>query len=341
MPKLEDVFNQKEIIDYFKEKPQSPMLGDGLFTPRKIQDIEFDMILGSNEKPVTAECYAFDTPTKIASRNAIQKGVQALALIKRKTQITEKELIKINTPRTQAELTQAVSKLYNDAENVRTGVYVRAEAMRMELISTGKIKIEENGVKVEIDYDIPAGNQMAFNWKASTAKPLDDLVTLADAVEDECGIRPTRALTSRKVARAICNNASVRKAVLGVNSDKIVTLAALNELLVQMDLPQIATYDEKYRKETSTGYTTERYFPEDKISMFGDGELGETIWGLTAEEVDLIGAGKMETAEMIGEVFVGTYKDVDPVAHYTKASATCLPTLPHGEEVGIATITLD
>ena len=87
MPKLEDVFNQKEIIDYFKEKPQNPMLGDGLFTPRKIQDIEFDMILGSNEKPVTAECYAFDTPTKIASRNAIQKGVQALALIKRKTQI--------------------------------------------------------------------------------------------------------------------------------------------------------------------------------------------------------------------------------------------------------------
>ena len=40
-------------------------------------------------------------------------------------------------------------------------------------------------------------------------------------------------------------------------------------------------------------------FPENVISMFGDETLGETIYGLTAEEVKLIGDGKMEYAAIL------------------------------------------
>ena len=341
MPKLIEVFNTKELINYFKEKQPTPMLGEGLFPSRKIQDIEFDMILGATGLPVTASCYAFDTPTKIASREAISKGVASLALIKRETQISEKELIKIQNPRTDEEFKFTLSQLYNDSEKLVDSVNVRVEAMRMELLSTGKINIEENGVKVSIDYQIPAGNQKTFNWSSSTAKPLEDLTALADAVETESnGVRPTRAITSRKVARAICNNASVRKAIFGTNSDKVVTLAQLNALLGEMELPLLAVYEGKYKKETADGFETKRYFPEDKISMFGDGAIGETIWGLTAEEVKLIGSGQVDEASMVGNIFVGTYTKVDPVAEMTKAAGTALPTFPHGEELGIATVTL-
>lgn len=340
MPRLEEIFNTKELINYFKERKIVPMAGEGLFPSRKIQDIEFDMILGTGGLPVTASIYAFDTPTQIASREAISKGVAELALIKRQKQITEKELIKIQNPRNDRELKDVLKRLYDDADDLVKSVNVRVEAMRMELLSTGKIDIEENGVKVELDYSVPAGNKKSFTWSASTAKPLDDLITLADAIEDESGVRPTRALTSRKVARAICSNASVRKAIFGANSDKIVTLAQLNDLLTQMELPIIATYEGKYKKETATGYITTRYYPEDKISMFSDETLGETIWGLTAEEVELMNSKNINQSEMIGNIYVGTYSKIDPVAKMTKAAATALPTLPHGEELGIATITL-
>ena len=75
--------------------------------------------------------------------------------------------------------------------------------------------------------------------------------------------------------------------------------------------------------------------------MFGDETLGETIYGLTAEEVKLIGDGKMEETSMLdNKIFVGTYTSIDPVGEFTKAAVTALPTLPHGEELGIATITL-
>ena len=342
MPRLEEVFNTNELVNYFKERKVTPMLGESLFPERKIQDIEFDMILGTGGLPVSAEVHAFDTETQLASREAIEKGVASLALIKRKIKIAEKEIIKINNPRTDSELAFVLSLLYNDAEKMTDSVRVRVEAMRMELLSTGKIAINENKIKVTMDYKVPNGNKKPFTWQAPESDtPLDDLATLADAVETESGSRPTRALTSRKVVKTICNCASVIKAIYGVNSDKIVTLAALNELLVQLDLPQIVVYEGKYKKETTKGYTTARYFPENVISMFGDETLGETIYGLTAEEVKLIGDGKMEEASMLdNKIFVGTYTSIDPVGEFTKAVATALPTLPHGEELGIGTITL-
>ncbi|WP_346890745.1 major capsid protein [Clostridium sp. UBA3887] len=341
MPRIEEVFNTKELINYFKERKVTPMLGESLFPERKIQDIEFDMILGSGGLPVSAEVHAYDTKTQLASREAIEKGVASLALIKRQIKIAEKEIIKVQNPRTDAELAFVLSQLYNDSEKMFEGIKVRVEAMRMEATSTGKIKIEENGVKVTLDYGVPTANKKSFNWSdAATSKPLDDLETLASAVETTCGRRPSRALTSRKIVKAICASESVRKAINGVNSDKIITLAQLNELLVQCELPVFITYEGKYKVEGAKGFTTKRYFPENVISMFGDAPLGETIYGLTAEEVKLIGDGKMEEASMVGNIFVGTYTSIDPVGEFTKAAATALPSFPHAEELGIATITL-
>lgn len=341
MPRLEEVFNTKELLNYYREREMTPMLGETLFPNRKIQDIEFDMILGRGGLPVSASVHALDTATQIASREAIQKGAQGLALIKRQIPITEKDIIKINSPRTDAELEMVVSELYNDSEKMVEGVRVRAEAMRMELLSSGKIKIEENGVKVTIDYKLPNGNKKSFNWSnAETSTPLDDLETLAAAVESESGVRPTRMLTSRKIQNALRKNKSIREAVHGVNAAKIVTLEELNSLLNDLQLPILATYEAKYKVEGAKGYETKRYFPENVISMFNDGLLGESIWGLTAEEVALIGSGEMETASMVGNIFVGTYTKVDPVSEWTKAAATMIPSCPYMDEIGIGTITL-
>lgn len=341
MPRLDEVFNTKELINYYSERQMPAMLGEALFPNRKIQDIEFDMILGRGGLPVSASVHALDTETQIASREAIQKGAQGLALIKRQIPITEKEIIKINNPRTDAELEMVISQLYNDSEKMVEGVRVRAEAMRMELLSSGKIKIEENGVKVTIDYKVPNGNKKTFNWSnVETSTPLEDLESLAAAVENESGSRPTRMLTSRKIQNALCKNKSIREVIHGVNAAKIVTLAELNSLFSDLQLPTLATYEAKYKVEGAKGYETKRYFPENVISMFGDNEVGESIWGLTAEEVKLIGDGNMETASMVGNIFVGTYTKVDPVSEWTKAAGTMMPSCPNADEIGIGTITL-
>ena len=341
MPRLEEVFNTEELINYYQERTLEPMLGESLFPERKIQDIEFDMILGSGGLPVSASVHALDTATQLASREAIQKGVASLALIKRQIKITEKELVKINNPRTEAELRQVIAQLYNDSEKMVESVRVRVEAMRMEALATGQLKIEENGVKVTLNYGLPTGNKKTFDWQdGNTADPIKDLETLADAVENESGVRPTRALTSRKIINTLKKNLRVRESIHGMNSAKVVTTEELNNLLTSLELPVLMAYEGKYRVEGAKGYTSKRYFPETAIAMFGPNALGETIYGLTAEEVKLIGDGKMNIAEMIGNIFVGTYSSVDPVASFTKAAATALPSFPSAKELGVATITL-
>ena len=342
MPRIEEVFNTNELINYFKERTIVPMLGESLFPERKIQDIEFDMILGRGGLPVSASVHAYDTKTKLASRQAIEAGVASLALIKNQIKIAEKELIKINRPRSNSELDFVLAQLYKDAEKMTDSVKVRVEAMRMELLSTGKIKIEENGVKVTIDYGVPAGNKKSFNWSdIATAKPLDDVKTLVKAVKTQSGSTPARVLTSSSIIDTICSCVSVRKAIFGTNSDMIATLVDLNNILSRMQLPKFVAYDELYKVETAKGFDTKRYFPENVLSMFGASTLGETIYGLTAEEIKLIGDGKMDEATMLdNKIFVGTYTSTDPVGEFTKAAATALPSCPYADEIGIATITL-
>lgn len=340
MARIDELFNTKELLNYYRVKKQPAMLGDTLFPARKIQDIKFDMITGANGLPVSASIHAFDTETELASREVLQKGAAELALIKRKIAIGEREIIAINNPRMDSEQKALVMELFKDGDKMVNSVQTRIEAMRMELLSSGKINVKENGVSITLDYSVPAGNKKSFDWSnASTAKPLEDIKTLADAVEDASGTKPTRILTSSKVLNKILACESVKKAIFGVNFDKIATRKDLNSLLESMELPQVAVYNAKYKVQNANGkYTTKRYFPENILSMFAENVLGETIFGLTAEEIELLGSNKMEEAKMVGNIFVGVEKEGDPVRRYTKAVATALPTLENGLELGIGTI---
>ncbi|HDI3014007.1 TPA: major capsid protein [Clostridium perfringens] len=340
MARIDELFNTKELLNYYRVKKQPAMLGDTLFPARKIQDIKFDMITGANGLPVSASVHAFDTETELASREVLQKGAAELALIKRKIAIGEKEIIAINNPRMDSEQKALVMELFKDGDKMVNSVQTRIEAMRMELLSSGEININENNLAVKLDYKVPSSNKKRFNWSdASTAKPLEDIRTLADAVEDASGTKPTRILTSSKVLNKILACESVKKAIFGVNFDKIATRKDLNSLLESMELPQVAVYNAKYKVQNANGkYTTKRYFPENILSMFAENALGETIYGLTAEEIELLGSNKMEEAKMVGNIFVGVEKEGDPVRRYTKAVATALPTLENGLELGIGTI---
>lgn len=340
MARIDELFNTKELLNYYRVKKQPAMLGDTLFPARKIQDIKFDMITGANGLPVSASIHAFDTETELASREVLQKGAAELALIKRKIAIGEREIIAINNPRMDSEQKALVMGLFKDGDKMVESVQTRIEAMRMELLSSGKINVKENGVSITLDYSVPAGNKKSFNWSTpATAKPLEDIKTLAEAIEDASGTKPTRILTSSKVLNKILACESVKKAIFGVNFDKIATRKDLNSLLESMELPQIAVYNAKYKVQGSNGkYTTKRYFPENILSMFAENALGETIYGLTAEEIELLGSNKMEEAKMVGNIFVGVEKEGDPVRRFTKAVATALPTLENGLELGIGTI---
>lgn len=336
MPRVEEVFNTELVLDYTNQLDQQPEMGDMLFPTRKIEDIEFGIIKGGNNLPVAASVHAWDSESEIAGRDGFEIAKAELAKIQRKIRLAEKEIIKIQNPRTNSELKAVLENLFDDAAKMEESVRTRANAMRFEVLTTGKLTFDENGYTGEVDYKVPAGHKETITtpWTDADADILGDLQRWQDKIYTDTGVRPIRALTSLRVARLAQSNANIQAAVYGTNAvGRRVSLAQLNTLLESEGLPIMATEEAQYRKQNADGsYTSYRYVPEDALVIFPEGTLGELIYGVTAEELELQGDPNFDT-NLVGNVVLTVTKTSDPVARWTKAAATALPSFPMADQV--------
>lgn len=288
MPALEELLSYKELIDYTKTRTPQAKILEELFPSRKTEALEIKMIRGANNLPVSASIHAFDAEAEIDQRESVGYDVAELALIKRKRKLSEKEIIRLEQPRNDVEEREAIQKIYNDADALQDSVHTRIESMRGEALSTGKLIINENGYKASIDYGVPTDHKKSFAWSSGTPKILEDMDASVNKIVDDTGFTPTRILTSKKILNILLKDATIRKAIFGVNSDKLLSRQELNTFLQSLELPKIAVYDAKFRVLTPKGtYIAKRYFPEDAFVFMPDGNLGETLYGLTAEELEL------------------------------------------------------
>lgn len=327
-----DIFNQRVMLDYTRTVEKPPFALEALFPERKQFDLKFTQLQGAGSLPVAATVHAFDTEAEIGSRQAESRDLE-LFLIKRKLQLKEEQIIALESPRNQAEKNYLMNYVFNDVDTLTTGVKARVEAMRGEALANGTIEVKENNLSLKVDYGVPATNQEALSgtnlWTSAESDPFDDMARWNDVL----GTNPTRALTSRKVLMALLRH-PLTKSALGKGDSGIVTIADLNGFLVELGLPQIATYDETYRVQKADGtYETKRYFPENKFVMFSDNILGETIYGPTAEEIRLTRDPSIEIT-MDDKVLAMVYEEnVDPVGTWIKAVATAVPSFPAANEV--------
>lgn len=338
MPRIEEVLTSKELIDYTKKRQQPAMVGETLFPSQKTDTLNIDAIKGKNNLPVVAHVHAFDTEAEIGSREGLEKMMHELALIKRKERIDEKTIIALNNPRTPIEEKRLINELFDMVDRLQNGVLARVEAMRMEMISTGKVVINENGVKATLDYGMPNNNKANKTWSSGTPTILEDMYNMCDKINDATGFLPTRALTSTAVLNMMLKDPSIRAGVFGANSSRLLTKNELNQFLASQNLPQIAVYDAKYRDQGKAGtYTTKRYLGADKFVMMPDGKLGDTFFGPTAEEIELSMKKDIDIST-IGNILVEQYNTTDPVAKWVKAVATALASFPYADQVGVFTI---
>jgi len=343
MPRVEDVLNQADINSYITQRDFPLTVGDALFPQRKTEDFKVKYILGANGAPVSASVHAHDTEAQVASREGFDEFEQDMALIKRKIQMKEELIIMLSKAGHDAEITQLINLIYNDVDNMRNAVQTRIEAMRFEALSTGKITLNENGLEdIVIDYSVPTEHQETLSgtnlWTDSQAKPLDDIDRFVDKIVESTGDRPTRILTSSKVFNALKRHDSVRSAFHGVNSARLLTNAELNSFLQAQGLPSIATDDRRYRVQLNKNkYVTKRFFPEDKLVAMPSEALGETLYGVTAEEVKMRNMHN-SAFQNFGNIIVQQYATDDPVAEWTKAVAKSLPSFPAANRVFIASV---
>lgn len=338
MASVQEVLSYQELVDYTKTRELQKKKLEELFPSRKTEALEIKMIKGANNLPVSASIHAFDTEAEIDQRGGTAYDLAELALIKRKRKLSEKEIIQLEQPRNDAEEKEAIQKIYNDVDALQDSVLTRLEAMRGEALCSGKLDINENGYKATIDYGVPAAHKKEFTWLSGTPDILGDMDKCVDKIVDDTGFTPTRVLTSKRNLNAMLRDATIRKAVFGVNSDRLLSRQELNAFLQTQDLPQVAIYDAKFRILNANGkYTAKRYVAEDAFVFMPDGDMGETLFGLTAEELELRKKPDVDITD-IGNVVIEQYATNDPVAKWIKAVATGLVTFPCADQVFIGEI---
>jgi hypothetical protein len=328
-----ELFTQNEVLSYVRDREYKPLLGETLFPERKQPSLKLDQLSGGSRIPIAASIHDFDTEAEIGSRIANKQELE-LSLIKRKIQLKETDIIALENPRTPAEQAYLVGQVYNDIDSLVQGVRARVEAMRMEVLASGQVTVKENGLNFTLDYHVPTEHKEALTgtnvWTNENSDPLADIERWIDALDT----KPTRALTSRKIYRALATHPKIIAAIFGKDSGRVVSQADLDAFMETHSYPVIRTYDEKYKVQQADGtYTTKKYFPENKFAMFNDELLGETLYGPTAEETRLTRDPAVDTT-LVSNVLASVYDETrDPVGTWTKAVATALPSFAAADEV--------
>lgn len=334
MPDVLTLFNSKKVLDYLKDRELPKHVGETLFPETKHDTLEFEYLVGASNLPVAAKIHAFDTEAEIGSLEFNKQGLEA-AYIKKKYQITEKDLIALQFPRTASEQKVLEGRIFNLIDRAIADVRSRKEIMRMQALADGQVVLDlEGGGTLTVDYKVPSTHKEALAgnalWSDSSSDPIADITRWANSLDE----KPTRALTSTTVVSNILKNSKVISALFGKDSGRIASLADLNAFLRSHGLPQIATYDAKYRTQAANGtYVTNRYFPENKFVLFGDAQLGETLNGPTPEESRMLRQGNEEVRNVGNEIAMIYEEGLDPVSTWAKAAATAIPSFPEANNV--------
>lgn len=334
-------FNAAGVNSFVRTRDYTPTIINQLFPAKKTTDTSARFVKGANGLPVVAHVHAYDTATEIASRDNISLAEIEKVLIKRQIPLREELIVKLNNPRNNAEVEDLKRTIFNDIDNMVKSVLTATNVLASQVLSTGELVVSGNGITgITVDYGVKHKETLASGaeWDGANADILADLARWADAVQADGGERPAYVVTSTQVINKVLRDAKVKKAMFGTNFERAINSGELNSFLADQNLPQLKAFDGQYREQNNDGtYTTKRYIDEKKAILIPNGAVGTSEFGPTAEEYELTGVTGNEiiaTQNVIAQI----YRTPDPVARWTKAVASNIPTFERGNEVFIADV---
>ena len=329
---------KKELLDFSQafsiDRPD--YLGNRLFPNKKTQYLQAEAyrLCENGNLPMVAKVHGWDVEAEVADRIPLEKVETEEILIKRKINQTEslRRLVNRGIP-----ADKVLGYVFDDATSLADSVAARAELMKMQLLSTGKVKIDENDVKMDVDYGVPSANLgIEYVWD-DDANILGNIEDMIDKAAGK-GAQVTNAVTSRAVMSAIKRNKFVQVAIFGTSGrGTMPTTEQVNTLLAsQFDGLTVDVNEARYAVPSKSGRKVSlsqgRFFPNDCFSLFaaGDGAAGTGLWGVTPEEDSQGGAFDSKRENQF--VTVTQWSTPDPVAAWTKATGVFFPILanPYG-----------
>jgi hypothetical protein len=314
-------------------KDRAPYLGETLFPSQKKLGLDLKWIKGSAGLPVVLKPSAFDAGAVPRARIGFDRLSAEMPFFKESLYIDEELRQQLNmvleTGNT-AYIDAVLNRIFNDNTVLLEGAAARREQMRMMALTTGAISITANGQDFDFDYGMPATHKVTVTtaWSNPAADIGADILTGLDLIEDDTGVRPTRALCDRKTWNSMLKNNDFKEA----NDQTVFNDRQLKQYLMDQYGIEVVVYSKRYNNDSKAATP---FVPADTFVLFPSGALGNTWFGTTPEESDLLGGSAANVAITDVGVAVTSIQKADPVNVETKVTMISLPSFPVADQVYI------
>lgn len=347
MPTIFDLINSKSIATYYTESTSNstPSLGRTLFPPKKQIGLDLSWIKGANGLPVALMPSEFDAKATLRDRIGFSKVETEMPFFREAMRIGEKdrqELNKLLGSSNEAYLMPMINKIYDDVTTLVKGAEVQPERMIMQLLSTGKIAIRANRQDFDYDYKMNTDHKevittAAKKWSHKDATPIQDIMKWQQKIVDDTGTKPTRAIMTSKTFSYLLTNPSIRLDMNPIGGQNLIMTDPMLKQYLSTKLGlTVAVYDKKYIAEDKT---TQSFFPDEVFTLIPEGSLGNTYFGTTPEESDLMSGNSPADVQIVDTgVAITTIKQPHPVNVETIVSEIVLPSFETIDNIFIATV---
>ena len=337
-----DLVKSQELTSYWETLTQdrAPYFGETLFPSQQKLGLSLDWLKGANGLPVVLKPSAFDSKAIPRARLGFEKLTAQMPFFKESSYVDEElrqQLNMVLESGNQSYIDAVINRVFDDETALLEGAAARREQMRMMLLTTGTISISANGQNYFYDYGIPEDNKVdaTTGWSNPDADIIGDIRTWQDQVEDATGVRPTRAVCSRKTWNYFLNNTAIKNGVLGNDSGAPITEGQAKQHLATMLDLEVYVYTKRYTNDEGVATT---YVPDDTFVLFPTGNLGTGWFGTTPEQSDLMTSNVGNVSITDTGVAVSTIQLFDPVNVDTKVTMIYLPDFPTANQVVIADV---
>ncbi|QIG58683.1 major capsid protein [Gordonia phage DatBoi] len=235
----------------------------------------------------TAQFRSFDAQPTRLERDGYSKRELGLLPLTVEGGYGELERLKIDSMRLKGTNEQPiVEAIYDDLTNGVEAVRNRIELARGELLSTGKVQINENGINGAVaDFKVPASHfpSTAVEWSdVETSTPIEDLAAWVLAYKQANGFAPAGMIVSRQTLSYLQRNKEIRihNNLQAVGGPTLVGLDVVSNTLANFMLPPIVEVYDTILNDPVSGAPV-RVMPENQVVFVTPTakDLGETIFG--------------------------------------------------------------
>ena len=353
MKSIYEIFESKAIASYWTDvnaNMQDPMIGTKYFPVSKQTGLTLAWIKGRNNLPVALQPAAFDTKAPLRDRIGVTELSTEMPFFREAMRIGEKDRQDIETLLAKGEqfAQPTIMRIFDDIKNLVDGALVQAERMRMALLYSGKIGITataENGRDIAYNYDYDVDGEWATNnnvellttekWTVAnktTSNPIDVLLDAVEKLAERKGVKAVEVLMNTTTFKGMIASDSIRKAMnpLGASSI-IVTRNSAKQFIENETGLTITLYDKMFKDEQGVD---RKFFPDGYATLLPSYALGNTWYGTTPEEFDLMSGNAGASVSVVNTgVAITTIKEPHPVNVQTIVSEIVLPSFERMDDI--------